>query len=295
MQTPTLGGERVWTKEGSGGWIERGWQTGAAGERSRVEAVEAIVRSMRTGEHAAAVRMSALLSPDVELSSMIGGARRRDDVVHRLSGQWAFTPVFARGVWTRPSSRDDDAIVVEGTFPLLGAAPRRLSMSVAFDASGLVSRIDQVWEMPESAEEVHELPDHVASSLDRALASGTPIVLSYVNAATPQLSLRGSVQVSGAMELSLWVRNASGGLVDGIAINQAVSLLYRDSPTRTTYTIVGRARLSADEGVRAAVYTRSPEVEQLHDPERRGAAVLIDIDRVHGTSPLGAVLVTRAS
>jgi hypothetical protein len=51
--------------------------------------------------------------------------------------------------------------------------------------------------------------------------------------------------------------------------------------------------VSSDASVRDAVFTRSPEVEQLHDPQRNGAAVLVDIDDLQGTSPLGAVRVTR--
>lgn len=260
--------------------------------RRGVETAEAVVRAMRTGEHAAAVRAAAVLSRDVELTSTMGDAKGRDDVMHRLSGQWAFTPVLARGVWERPTWHNE-VVVVEGTFPLLGAAPRRLTMTLRFDAAGLVSRIEQVWEMPLPAEEVHELPAHVASSINRALAMNTPIVLGYVQDGAPKLSLRGSVQASGPMELSLWVRKAAGGLVDAIAVDPDVSLLYRDSPSRTTYTIVGRARLATDGPTRDAVYDRSPEVEQLHDPHRTGAAVVVDIDRLQGTSPFGAVLVTR--
>ena len=257
-----------------------------------LEIADTVVRAMRTGEHAAAIQVASALGPGVELTSTMGDAKGRDDVVHRLSGQWAFTPVLARGVWERPVWRDG-VVEVHGAFPLLGAAPRHLVMTLDFDTGGLVSRIEQAWEMPAPADEVHELPSHVASSINRALAMNTPIVLGYVHDGAPKLSLRGSVQVSGPMELSLWVRKATGGLVDAIADDANVSLLYRDSPSRTTYTIVGRARLATDGRTRDAVYNRSPEVEQLHDPNRTGAAVIVDVDRLQGTSPFGAVVVTR--
>jgi hypothetical protein len=89
------------------------------------------------------------------------------------------------------------------------------------------------------------------------------------------------------------VRKATGGLIDALASNDRVALQYRDNSTRTTLTIAGRAQVSIDEGVREAVLRRSSEVEQLHDPQRRGAAALIDIDRVQGTSPFGSVLVEQ--
>jgi hypothetical protein len=47
--------------------------------------------------------------------------------------------------------------------------------------------------------------------------------------------------------------------------------------------------------VRERVYTRSPEVEQNHDPDRRGLALIIDIERVQGASPRGSVRMERGA
>ncbi|MEN3272633.1 MAG: hypothetical protein V7636_1394 [Actinomycetota bacterium] len=260
---------------------------------TRITAAEALVRSVRTAEMTAAHRLASMLTDDVVLESTMGPAQGRDEVLRRLSGQWALTPTLARAVWSRPVD-DGAAVVASATFPGLGAAPRRLEISIGFDDAGAISRVCERWEFDGRPETVHALPDHVASAIDRALAANTPIMLTYVDASgTPHASLRGSVQVSAPLELSIWVRKATGGLVDAVAQNDRVALLYRDSATRTTFTIAGRARVSTDAAVRDAVFTRSPEIEQLHDPQRNGAAVLVDIDDLQGTSPLGAVRVTR--
>lgn len=272
-------------------------------ERRRA-AAEALVRSLRTGEAAAARGLETRLAAEVELQSNLGGASGRAAVLHRLSGQWAFTPVLARGLWTTPATDGDrgDGVVVEATFPGLGAAPARVRLRIGFGPDDLIARVEQevdLSSMAAPAEPAATLPDHVVASINRALANNTPMVLSYIEPAgpdgpgAPKLSLRGSVQVSGPLELSIWARKASGGLVDAIATNPAVSLLYRDSPTRTTLTVVGRAAVTHDPQLRAAAYERSPEVEQNHDPDRTGAAVLVAVDRVTGTSPHGMVRVER--
>jgi hypothetical protein len=122
-----------------------------------------------------------------------------------------------------------------------------------------------------------------------ALASKRPIAVSYVDSDNqPHLSLRGSTHVHSADQLAIWVRHAEGGLAGAIRSNPAVSLLYRDSDSRTTYVFSGRARIEDDSAVREAVYLACPEVERDHDTERTGVAVLIDLDQVKGGTVGGA-------
>jgi hypothetical protein len=56
----------------------------------------------------------------------------------------------------------------------------------------------------------------------------------------------------------------------------------------------GRGHIETDQAVRDRVYDLSPEVEQTHDPARRGQALIIDIERLQGSSPRGAVRMERA-
>lgn len=256
---------------------------------ARLHALRLLVRSLRTGEATAAEQVQRHLSDAVELTSRNGDATGRAAVTRLLSGQWAFTPTLRRAHWTLPRL-DGEAGSVEATCPGQGAAPDRVSLRVRFGPDDLVAHIayeTALWAPPEAAD---GMADHVRAAIDDALANNTPITLAYIGPdGAPRLSLRGSVQTAGPRELTLWARKQAG-FVDAIAVDPRVTVLYRNSPTRTTFTITGRARVV--EGARRdAIYELSPEVEQLHDPERRGIAVVIDVDRVQGSSPFGMVLV----
>jgi hypothetical protein len=127
------------------------------------------------------------------------------------------------------------------------------------------------------------IPLAVAKRVNNALADGKPIVVGYVTAdGRPTLSLRGSTRVHSDDQLAIWVRHAQGGFIQSVAGNPEVCLLYRDSQERTTFIFSGRARVADDAPTRQAVYEAIPQVEKDHDPERNGAALIIDIDRLQG-------------
>jgi hypothetical protein len=105
------------------------------------------------------------------------------------------------------------------------------------------------------------------------------------------LSLRGSTQVYSDTQLCIWVRNSEGGLVKAMSGGRPgkISLLYRDSRTRTTLIFQGRGHVETDQSVRARVYELAPEVEQNHDPGHRGAALLLDIPQLQATTVRGPI------
>ena len=104
----------------------------------------------------------------------------------------------------------------------------------------------------------------------------------------PQQSLRGSTLVFSDTQLGIWVRNADGGLPTQVQKgNNKLSLLYRDSKTRSTIIVQGRGHVSDDPEVRRRLYDMTPEVEQMHDTERKGAALIIDVTRLQGGGPNG--------
>lgn len=134
-----------------------------------------------------------------------------------------------------------------------------------------------------------ELDGEIAERVNSAQPAGKPIVVSYVDAdGRPHMSLRGSTHVHSPDQLAIWVRKSEGGIVEAIATNPAVGLLYRDSDSRTTYVFAGRAHVASDEETRRAVFDASPQFERDHDPERHGVAVLIDLDEVKGGTVGGA-------
>jgi hypothetical protein len=263
-----------------------------SGEAHRLHVLRLLVKSLRTGELTAAGQLQAHLAPHVTVTARNGYAAGVDGALRILSGQHALTPTLRRGHWSLPRL-DGDVGLVEAVCPDQGAAPERVALRVTFDGEHRIATVAyemELWAAPVSAP---ALPDHVRAAIDDALANNTPLVLAYTGPdGAPRLSLRGSIQTAGPLLLTLWARKPEG-LVEAVAADPRVTLLYRNSPTRTTLTITGRARVVAGEAERHRIYELCPEVEQLHDPGRTGVAVAIEVDRVQGTSPHGMVLVER--
>src|ERR1700735_1321026 len=125
------------------------------------------------------------------------------------------------------------------------------------------------------------LTGEIAEAVDGALLRGPALVLGYVaDDGTPSLSFRGSTQVYSSDQLALWARKPTEGLTQAIATRPNVSLIYfsRDTPGPAYLSIKGRARLAPE--INDVVYERMVEIEQGQDPERKGVAILIDVDEV---------------
>ena len=139
------------------------------------------------------------------------------------------------------------------------------------------------------------LTDQIRQIVDGALSRGRPISLAYVDASgRPSLSFRGSTQVYDETRLAVWVRNPHDGIVNAIARNPNVTLLFGDLDPRARafITFRGRARFDDDDAARRTVYDNSPEAERDRDKERKGAPLIIELDSVDGFIP-GCMLKMR--
>ncbi|MFD4606019.1 hypothetical protein ACFWPQ_49450 [Streptomyces sp. NPDC058464] len=137
--------------------------------------------------------------------------------------------------------------------------------------------------MTEASTAQAHLPDGVQSVINGALTKGLPITVAHPDpTGAPVMSFRGSVQVYGPTRLSIWARNAEGGLAAAAAATAPVALLYRDAAAKTTLNIRGRARLASDDTERDQVFEVTPAAEQTKDPDRKGAAIVVDVERVQG-------------
>ena len=128
-----------------------------------------------------------------------------------------------------------------------------------------------------------DLTGEIAAAIDGAIERGPALVLGYVTEdGAPALSFRGSAQVHSADQLAVWARKRDEGLAQEVSARPRVTLLYysRDTPGAAYLSIRGRARLAPE--LNDVVYERMVKVEQSLDPERRGVAVLIDVDVVDG-------------
>lgn len=130
-----------------------------------------------------------------------------------------------------------------------------------------------------------KLSDEMKDAVNNAFGTRRPIVVAYVDEkGAPQLSYRGSTQVYSDTQLAIWVRNPAGRILESIAKNPAVSLVYGyfEPNERGFMFFRGRARVDGGDAVRKQVYEHAHEFERSQDPERKGVAVLIDLDSVDG-------------
>jgi hypothetical protein len=262
---------------------------------SRTEAAEAYVKALRTGEPSATQQAGQYRADDVVLATGQDEISGHGDVLKRITGQWPLTPVFVHAGFSAPRE-ENDQVKVDAEFPPLGAAPQKLSLTFSFNGSDKIKRIEQQQQGAPPQPPAETLPGFVRGIINGALANGTPIVVAYTDdMGQPVLSLRGSTQVFSDTQLCIWVRNAEGGIVRTMARNDRVSLLYRDSKTRTTLLVQGRGHVETNPAIRERVFQLAPEVEQNHDPARKGAALIIDITTLQGTSVRGMVKVAPKS
>lgn len=132
-----------------------------------------------------------------------------------------------------------------------------------------------------------KLPDEIKEMINNAFVpAGKPVMFAYVDeSGQPSLSFRGSTRAYSDDQLAVWVRNPEGGLLKSLDKNNRLSLLYRDPETRAQLQFRGRGRIDSDEGVRDKLYAEIPERERSADPDKKGVALIIDLDRVDGFMP----------
>jgi general stress protein 26 len=262
-------------------------------------AAEAYVRAMRTGEFPAVQEASKHLAQDVKLNGAPVFGRGpttiegHDAVLHRISGEWPNTPVYKKGFWSEPKE-DGDQVKVTASFPAMGAAPAAVNLTFSFNAQDQITQIDQEIVPQPRPEPTDTIPDSARGLINGALANNTPICVAYVDEnGIPHMSLRGSTQVFSPTQLSIWARQKDSGIATAIQKNPNVGLLYRDSNTRSTLVIQGRAHVETDPEIAERVWNSIQDVEQKHETRESGCAIIIDVVSMAGGTPKGGVRVQR--
>src|SRR5690606_17205409 len=130
-----------------------------------------------------------------------------------------------------------------------------------------------------------KLTRQMQEAVSSAFAMRRPMVIAYVDpSGIPRQSFRGSTQAFSETQLAIWVRNPESRMLTAIAQNPAVSLVfgYFTPDDRGFMIFGGRARVDESDAVREHVYGNAHEFERSQDSERRGKAVVIDLDSVDG-------------
>jgi hypothetical protein len=129
------------------------------------------------------------------------------------------------------------------------------------------------------------LSAEMKEAVNAAFGTGKPLAMAYVDEhGAPQLSYRGSTQAYSDTQLAIWVRNPQGGALEATSKNPAVALIYGNfDPSGRAFMIFrGRAHRDDSVEVRRRVYDNAHEIERSRDKDRKGAALIIDIDSVEG-------------
>jgi len=254
---------------------------------NRIAAAEALLKSIRTGEHSASDALGSHLADAVvlEANGPMPGAPTdkvsgRADVLRRLSGNWAVTMALRHARWSAPAA-EGDTVKASATFEHLGGVvPAALAVAAGFDGDK-ISRVELKY-TPRMAQPVDKIPAGARPLINNARINEVPILVAHTDeSGNPVLTFRGSIQVWSDTALCAWIRQAAGGLVRSTAKNHMVQLAYRDGP-RAMLLMTGMARIETDDAIRKRVFEMIPEVEQNHDPARKGAAMIIELTRMQG-------------
>jgi hypothetical protein len=136
-----------------------------------------------------------------------------------------------------------------------------------------------------------QLTDQMREMIDNALANGCPCVLATASkGGEPDIGYKGSMMVFDNESLAYWERTRRQHLKN-VQENPNVIVLFRDGKTRVNFRFHGKATIHESGPTREQVMGRTVKDEIDKDPERKGAAVVIRIDKV--TNLGGQVLQSR--
>jgi hypothetical protein len=141
-----------------------------------------------------------------------------------------------------------------------------------------------------------ELDAEIKAAIGGAFESSQFLTVGYVgDDGWPHLSHRGSTQVFGPQQLAIWVRKRDEGLAKAMAVRPQLTLFYVDISVPQLNTFYGRGQVSTDADVDTRVYENAPEGEQAQDPERRGVALVIELERIVAQGARNVVMQRHAA
>ena len=135
------------------------------------------------------------------------------------------------------------------------------------------------------------ISDQMRELVDNALANGSPCILATVSGdGEPDIGFKGSMLVFDNDSLAYWERTKRVHMKN-VKENPKVIVLFRDAKTKAAWRFHGTATLHETGPIRDQVMARTVKDELDKDPERKGAAVVISLDKI--TNMGGQVLQSR--
>ena len=133
--------------------------------------------------------------------------------------------------------------------------------------------------------------DQMKDLVNNALANGCPCILASVSGeGEPDIGYKASMMVFDDSSLAYWERTKRQHMKN-VKENPKVVVLFRDTKSKAAWRFHGKATLHEDGPIREQVMARTVKDELDKDPERKGAAVVISLDKI--TNMGGQVLQSR--
>ncbi len=132
------------------------------------------------------------------------------------------------------------------------------------------------------------LSNDIAKLVDNAYANGCPCIVATASASgDPDIGYKGSVMVFDSKSLAYWERTKRQHLKN-LTENSRIIVLFRDPNAKVNLRFHGSVTLEESGPVWEQVMARVIKPELDKDPERKGVAVVINVDKV--TTMSGQVL-----
>ncbi len=138
------------------------------------------------------------------------------------------------------------------------------------------------------------LDEEIRTRLANAIDDGKTLTAAYVDTAgKPHISFYGSTHAHGDDQLAIWVRSPDSELLKTIPTRPDIVFIYGDIGSRFYMHFTGRARVTEDPDERQRIYDTMHPIERQFEPEMKGIAVVIDLDRVQVLSKAGVKVMER--
>lgn len=122
----------------------------------------------------------------------------------------------------------------------------------------------------------------MAEYVNRAHADGQPCLVATASKdGVPNLAFKGSVMVWDKDHLAFWER-AHGETLAQLRENPRIAVVYRNAAAGKAWRFWGVTELHERGALRERIMARTIQAELDRDPDRKGVAVLIRVDRVAG-------------
>lgn len=125
-----------------------------------------------------------------------------------------------------------------------------------------------------------ELTEEMTAAINSSFADGLALLVGTASkGGMPDIAFKGSTIAFDSDHLAFWERS-HGQTLRNLEENPQVCLLYRNPQTRVAFKFFGAAELLREGPVRQQIMERTVDFELSRDPDRKGVAVLIRIDRI---------------